>query len=96
MATAEPPTTVPVSTTSMISTTKQGWKITIKNADGTSNEVILEPRALEFTMTEASPNDLEMATAEDPAKVSPPCITKIVPQYLGLTNTSQRPNSAST
>jgi hypothetical protein len=37
----------PVSPTTMISTNEQGWKITIKNADGTSNEVMIEPKAPE-------------------------------------------------
>jgi hypothetical protein len=30
----------------MISPNNQGWKITIKNADGSSNEVMIEPKAL--------------------------------------------------
>ena len=38
--------TVPV-----VSPTEMGWKITIKNADGTSNEVTLEPKSPERTDT---------------------------------------------
>jgi hypothetical protein len=30
-----------------IALTKSGWRISIKNADGTSNEVTLEPKLLE-------------------------------------------------
>ena len=43
--------TIPVSSQSVVSPTEMGWKITIKNADGTSNEVTLEPKSPDHTDT---------------------------------------------
>jgi hypothetical protein len=62
----------------MVSPTEMGWKITIKNSDGTSNEVILEPKAPEHTDTttsvppieDADPENAQQAALKDPAKVS--------------------------
>jgi hypothetical protein len=90
IATPASPSVV-LSQTSMVSPTEQGWKITIKNSDGTSNEVVLEPKVSEHAMTD----DPEKAKAdEEPAKVGiPPSIT---PSHnTTLTLPSPQPHCAS-
>jgi hypothetical protein len=52
--------------TSIVSSTEQGWKITIKNADGTSNEVTIEPKPND------SEEDAEKTGDETDDKVSMP------------------------
>lgn len=66
----EPTSPTVVSPTSMVSPTEQGWKILIKNADGTSNEVILEPKAPMHTISEVSSNDIGKVPDKKPTKVN--------------------------
>jgi len=46
-----------------MSLTNSGWKISIKNADGTSDEVILEPKSPEATVEPVE--DVEKDTEHD-------------------------------
>jgi hypothetical protein len=58
--------TSPTSPQSMVLPTDMGWKITIKNTDGTSNEVTLEPKAPVHTNTM---REMPFGEVADPEKV---------------------------
>jgi hypothetical protein len=56
--------TIAISPTSILSPTEMGWKITIKNSDGTSNELTLEPKVPEHTDTKTDVTHKEYTDPE--------------------------------
>jgi hypothetical protein len=80
-----------VSPTTMISTNDQGWKITIKNADGTSNEVMIEPKAPKADSEDAAVED-DMVSLRSILNSKFYLLTDITRFYPGRTNIHTSPH----
>jgi hypothetical protein len=75
--------TIPISPTSILSPTEMGWKITITNSDGTSNELTLEPKVPEHTGTNTDVTHKEYA---DPEKAPDSAGKKTVKASISSSN----------